>query len=98
MSSSCRSGSVNSTASGTVTPGISPTVSTCTSRPAKTSRYISARNSWLRGPKVKYWSPGPYRDPGRGWVSGSDMSLLIMLMTSIRNPSTPRSSHHRIMA
>ena len=66
MSSSCRSGSVNSTASGMVTPGISPTVSTCASRPAKTSRYISCRNSWLRGPNVKCWSPGPYRDPGRG--------------------------------
>ena len=98
MSSSCRSGSVNSTASGMVTPGISPTVSTCASRPAKTSRYTSARNSWLRGPNVKCWSPGPYKDPGRGCVSGSEVSLLIMLMTSIRNPSTPRSSHHRIMA
>ena len=81
-----------------VTPGISPTVSTWAGRPAKTSRYISWRNSWLRGPQVKYASPGPYRDPGRGTVSGRDVSLLIMLITSIRNPSTPRSSHHRIMA
>ena len=98
MSSSCRAGSVNSTASGMVTPGISPTVSTCASRPANTAAYISGRNSWLRGPLVKNWSPGPYGDPGRGVVSGRDVSLLIMLMTSIRKPSTPRSSHQRIMA
>ena len=98
MSSSRRAGSVNSTASAMVTPGISPTVSTWASRPAKTSAYISWRNSWLRGPQMKYRPPYPYGDPGRGWVSGRDVSLLIMSITSIRNPSTPRSSHHRIMA
>jgi len=59
MSTSRRAGSVNSTASRTVTPGISPTVSTCPSRPANTSRYISCRNSWFRGPQTKCWSPGP---------------------------------------
>ena len=47
---------------------------------------------------MKYWKAGPYRDPGRGVVSGRDVSLLIMLMTSMRKPSTPRSSHQRIMA
>ena len=47
---------------------------------------------------MKCWSPGPYKEPGRGVVAGSDVSLLTMLMTSMRKPSTPRSSHHRIMA
>ena len=72
MSSSCRAGSVNSTASGTVTPGISPTVSTCASRPANTSRYISCRNSWLRGPQMKYWKAGsvPGSGAGRGVRQG----------------------------
>ena len=46
MSTSPRAGSVNSSASSTVTPGISPTVSS-PSRPAKTSRCISCRNSWM---------------------------------------------------
>ena len=45
-------GSVNSRAWSTVTPGISPTVSSSTSRPANTSRCISCRNSWLRGPQT----------------------------------------------
>jgi hypothetical protein len=35
-----------------VTPGISPTVSSAPSRPANTSRCISCRNSWMRGPQM----------------------------------------------
>ena len=67
MSSSRRSGSVNSTACSTVTPGISPTVSTCASRPSNTSRCISWRNSWMRGPHRKCSLPGPVARarPGR---------------------------------
>ena len=50
MSTSARAGSVNSRASSTVTPGISPTVSSRPGgrrRPRGASR---ARNSWIRGP------------------------------------------------
>ena len=102
MSTSARRGSVNSTASSTVTPGISPTVSSESSRPAKTSRCISCRNSWIRGPQKKCGVPSPSAEPGSGgpsgrWPSGPT-SLEIMLMTSMRKPSTPRSSHHRIIA
>ncbi len=96
MSISCRSGSVCSRASSTVTPGISPTVSR-PSRPAKTSRYISWRNSCSRGPPTKPAEPSAYADPADNRPSGSGTTLEIMLITSIRKPSTPRSSHQRII-
>jgi translation initiation factor IF-2 len=51
MSTSARSGSVNSAASSTVTPGISPTSSSGRSMPAKTRWCISCRYSWIRGPE-----------------------------------------------
>ena len=45
---------------GMVTPGISPTVSTCAVAAGEDLRvYISWRNSWLRGPQMKYWPPYP---------------------------------------
>jgi hypothetical protein len=51
--------SVNSTACSTVTPGISPTVIGTASSPANTSRCISARNSWMRGPEMNPAEPSP---------------------------------------
>ena len=59
MSTSARAGSVNSTACSTVTPGISPTVIGTASSPANTSRCISARNSWMRGPQMNPAEPSP---------------------------------------
>ena len=43
-------------------------------------------------------APSPYGWRPRTRPSGSAGSLEIMLMTSIRKPSTPRSSHQRIIA
>jgi hypothetical protein len=98
MSTSPRAGSVNSRASSTVTPGISPTVRSAPSGPAKTSRCISCRNSWMRGPEAKCSNPSAYSPPAGAWASGREVVLEMKLMTSMRNPSTPRSSHHRIIA
>ena len=81
MSTSARAGSVKRCACSTVTLGISPTVSVGSSRPANTASCISCRNSWIRGPQMYPFS----------------RSFEIMLMTSIRKPSTPRSSHQRII-
>ena len=97
MSSSPRAGSVNSRPSSMVTPGISPTVIVCPSRRANTSRCISWTNSWFRGPTRYEPLPSPYGlGPSTG-PSGSAGSFEIMSMTSIRNPSTPRSSHQFII-
>jgi len=41
---------------------------------------------------------GPDSSPGRTGPSGSAGSFEIRLTTSIRKPSTPRSSHQRIIA
>ena len=59
MSTSRRAGSVNSTASSIVTPGISPTVSAGAARPANTASCISWRNSWIRGPQMYDAEPSP---------------------------------------
>ena len=81
MSTSRRAGSVKSCASSSVTSGISPTVSVGSSRPANTASCISCMNSWIRGPQM----------------NPSERSFEMKLMTSIRKPSTPRSSHQRII-
>ena len=56
----------------------------------------------MRGPQKKCGVPSPSAEPGSGGPSGRCPSgataLEIMLMTSMRKPSTPRSSHHRIIA
>ena len=68
-------------------------------RARRTPRGASpARNSWIRGPQAKCSSAGPYSEPGRGVESGSARSLLSMLTTSMRKPSTPAvqpPAHHR---
>ena len=97
MSTSPRAGSVNSRASSTVTPGISPTVSVGSGRPANTDRCISCMNSWIRGPLMKCSEPSGIMPTPGSRASGSAGSLEIMLMTSMRKPSTPRSSHQRII-
>ena len=41
--------------------------------------------------------PSPYSPSPRSGPSGSAVFLEIMLITSMRKPSTPRSSHQRII-
>ena len=62
MSISARAGSVNSLASSTVTPGISPTGQQRRRRPAKTCDASRCRNSWIRGPSMKYADAVAVRD------------------------------------
>ena len=52
----------------------------------------------MRGPQRKCGVPSPNGAAGELGPSGSAGSLEIMLMTSMRKPSTPRSSHQRIIA
>ena len=70
MSSSPRAASVNRRACSTVAPGVSPTVSRRSPNPPSTSRCISAMNSWIRGPLMKYGDPSPYCDPSATSPSG----------------------------
>ena len=87
MSTSPRAGSVNSRASSSVTPGISPTVS----GPRRVRRNLAVH---LLQELVQ---PRPCTLRQR-LPSGSPVGFEIRLMTSIRKPSTPRSSHQRIIA
>ena len=51
----------------------------------------------MRGPLMKCSEPPGIADVSGAGASGSAGSLEIMLMTSMRKPSTPRSSHQRII-
>jgi len=88
---------VYSRACSTSTNTISPTVKSCRSL-SPTSRFISSMNSTSRGPLMTFStskltvSPGDRAPSVRGWV------FEIRLMTSIRKPSTPRSTQRRIIA
>ena len=96
MFSSWLSGSVAARAVAIEEPGISPTVIRfCASRP--TAAFISARNSSSRGP-LATMNADAYGRPGGTSPSVSSAGLEIRLITSIRKPSTPRSTHHRIIA
>ncbi|MNM85669.1 hypothetical protein D3C81_977940 [compost metagenome] len=75
-------------ASSVVTSHVSPTV--MTSYFDSTSRFISCINSCTRGPLIKPLSPS--------FESGKPGAFEIRLMTSIRKPSIPLSSHHVIMS
>ena len=81
-----------------VTPGISPTVSTWPGAAREDLAVHLLQELVVARAAGEVLVAGPVGEPGRGRVSGRDVSLLIMLITSIRKPSTPRSSHHRIMA
>jgi len=56
----------------------------------------------MRGPFITNGVPSPSAPPCCATPSGNEppgpTCLEIRLMTSMRNPSTPRSSHQRIMA
>ena len=95
-----RAGSVNRRASSTVTPGISPTVSSVGAGRRSTSRCISCRNSWMprAADEVRRRRRRTCRRRGTT-PSGSAASLEIMLMTSMRKPSTPAvepPAHHLV--
>ena len=75
MSSSPRAASVNRRACSTVAAGVSPTVSRRPPKPPSTSRCISATNSWIRGPLMKYGEPSPYCDPSATTPSGRSSIL-----------------------
>ena len=94
MSTSPRAGSVNSRASSTVTPGISPTVSIGSVAPGEHLAVHLLQELVDPRPVMKCSEPSA-SEPGSR--VGSAGSLEIMLMTSMRKPSTPRSSHQRII-
>jgi hypothetical protein len=84
----------------TVASGASPTV--MQSYLDNTSRFISARWSSSFGPLVTNWKPG-CKKPGR--ITGASVRLPsaayvleIMLMTSMRKPSTPFLNQKCIMS
>ncbi|MNO97145.1 hypothetical protein D3C76_888420 [compost metagenome] len=86
--SSPRSSPANKMASSVVTSHVSPTV--MTSYFDSTSRFISCINSCTRGPLIKPLSPS--------FESGKPGTFEMRLMTSMRKPSIPLSSHHVIMS
>ena len=104
MSTSRRAGSVNSRASSTVTPGISPTVRKAAPRTVehlavhlrRGTRGSGGRSTKAAEPSARASGVPPVAVRVR--PSGSAGSLEMKLMTSIRKPSTPRSSHQRIIA
>ena len=93
-----------------VVAGVSPTLSSPGGRPANTSRCISCMNSWMRGPLTTSGVVSPYlvmsttpapigsRSSRPSGSSPSTSTLESRQMTSIRNPSTPRSSQRFIIA
>ena len=104
MSTSRRAGSVKSRASSTVTPGISPTVRKTRPRPSKTSRCISARNSWIRGPLTKAAEPSASpsrpcrrgregRPSGRAGILGDEVDDV---HPEAVDPAVEPPSHHRV--
>ena len=52
----------------------------------------------MRGPSMNWPRPSPYGPPSSSGPSFSGSTLEIMLMTSMRKPSTPRASHQRSIA
>ena len=96
MLSSWLAGSVAARAVAMVDPGISPTVSRLRSS-SPTAAFISARNSSSRGPFAVNRKAGASLCPAGGAPSTSS-DLEIKLITSIRKPSTPRSTHQFIIA
>ncbi len=63
-----------------------------------TSRCISLRYSSSRGPWMKYWPPQWYGLSPITGASGRPGVFDSMVMTSMRKPSMPLSSHQRIIS
>ena len=88
---------MKSGASSTVTPGISPTVSSSLAAGEDLAVHLLQELVDAR-PGHEVRAAVAERLTGIGTPSGSAGSLEMKLMTSIRKPSTPRSSQQRIIA
>ena len=77
-------------------PGISPTVRNAPSRPPKTSAHLGEELVDARPADVERRAVTEGR-LGETGPSGRAGSLEMKLTTSMRKPSTPRSSHQRII-